>query len=76
LATTTPTADADVGAPHEYNGVIKNIALRYGLEVNDLFEAVAADIRRYICPDRIHLTPEGTDLAASRVAACISKYLK
>jgi lysophospholipase L1-like esterase len=75
MATTTPTADTDITAPHEYNSLIREVAVRYKLEVNDLFKTIAADIPRYISPDRIHLTHEGTELAASQVAACIERYI-
>lgn len=75
MATTTPTVDTDITAPHKYNELIKEVAARHKLEVNDLFSLVAADIPKYIGTDRIHLTPEGTELAASQAAACIEKYI-
>jgi isoamyl acetate esterase len=75
MATTTPTVDTDPKAPHPYNALIKQTAAKYSLEVNDLFTAISADIPNNICPNRIHLTGEGTELAASMVAACIEKYL-
>jgi lysophospholipase L1-like esterase len=75
MATTTPTAETNISAPHKYNDLIRETATKHALEVNDLYETIASDIPAYICPDKIHLTPEGTELAASQVAACIEKYL-
>jgi lysophospholipase L1-like esterase len=75
MATTTPTADTDIAAPHEYNNLIREVAARYELEVNDLFSLVAADIPKYISSDRIHLTMDGAELAASQVAAFIERYI-
>ncbi|MDR0917162.1 MAG: SGNH/GDSL hydrolase family protein [Oscillospiraceae bacterium] len=75
MATTTPTADTDPSAPHEYNELLKQVAARNGIEVNDLFTAIASDIPANISPDRIHLTESGTAIAAAQVTACIERYL-
>jgi hypothetical protein len=75
MATTTPTADTDPAAKHTYNELIWQTSEKFGLEVNDLFTLIAADIPANISPDRIHLTREGTAQAAAQVAACIEKYL-
>jgi len=75
MATTTPTADTDPNAPHEYNEILRSVAERNNLEVNDLFTAIAADVAGNICPDRIHLSEKGTEIAATQVAATIEKYL-
>jgi lysophospholipase L1-like esterase len=75
MATTTPTADTDPSAPHEYNELLKQVAAQSSLDVDDLFAAIAADIPGNISPDRIHLSPAGTELAARQVADSIEKYL-
>ncbi|GHU08350.1 hypothetical protein FACS1894151_04120 [Spirochaetia bacterium] len=75
MATTTPTADTDPAAPHRYNELLKQVAAKYSLEINDLFSAIASDIPGNICPDRIHLSETGTEIAAAKVTACIEKYL-
>jgi lysophospholipase L1-like esterase len=75
MATTTPTADTDITAPHEYNDLLKQVAARNNLEVNDLFAAIAPDLAGNIRDDRIHLSATGTEIAAAQVAACIERYL-
>jgi lysophospholipase L1-like esterase len=75
MATTTPTADTDPTAPHEYNELLKQVAAKHNIEVNDLFAAIVTDIPGNISPDRVHLSEAGTELAAEQVAACIEKYL-
>ena len=43
-----------------------------GIVINDLFTPVAADIPRYIREDdKIHLTDEGIEVCAEKVAAAI-----
>jgi lysophospholipase L1-like esterase len=75
MATTTPTADTDPAAPHAYNELLKQVAARNGLAVNDLFVAIAPDLAGNISPDRVHLSETGTAIAAARVTAAIEKYL-
>jgi lysophospholipase L1-like esterase len=75
MATSTPTADTDLSAPHAYNGLLRKVAAAHGLEINDLFSVIAADVSGNIGPDRVHLTQTGAELAAAKVAACIEKYL-
>jgi len=75
MATTTPTANPDTSGIIAYNNIIKTVAAEHNLPVDDLYPIVAADIPRYICPDRIHLTDEGWEAVATQVVRCIENYL-
>ncbi|MDR2605986.1 MAG: SGNH/GDSL hydrolase family protein [Oscillospiraceae bacterium] len=75
MATATPTADSNVGQPHEYNEILKSIAANRGCEVNDLYSAIAADKARFISDDRVHLSSDGTAVAAKLVTAAIERWL-
>jgi lysophospholipase L1-like esterase len=75
MATTTPTAGTNPNAPHEYNDLLRQVAARHGVAVNDLFAAIATDIPAYISPDGVHLTPVGVEVAAELVADAIDTWL-
>ena len=76
FATTTPVRPEN---PHSSNAVIAayNAALvprlqELGVQINDLFTPLAADVERYIrADDLIHLTEEGITLCADLVEKAI-----
>ena len=75
FATTTPVRE---GHRHNRNADIRafNDALvprlrALGVQINDLYALVAADIPRYICDDMIHLSEEGIALCAAQVERAI-----
>lgn len=78
FATTTPVRAEH---PHTSNAVIRayNAALvprllELGVQINDLYTPLEADIPRYIrADDLIHLTQEGIGLCAAKVEAAIRK---
>ena len=69
-ATFHPRKDGDI---REYNAAAVSLLTGMGVEINDLYTVVAADIRRYISDDMVHLTEAGNDLCARRVADIVLK---
>ena len=77
FATTTPTHPE---YPYTHNDKIDifNAAIvpklqEIGVEINDL-HSIVANHMEYICEDQIHLTDEGFEACAQKVAAEIKKY--
>lgn len=54
-----------------YNNVVKEPLRKLGVEVNDLYSALAEDVKKYICDDMVHLTETGSDLCAKKVAEMV-----
>jgi len=65
-ATVHPRRNEDI---EEYNAAAVDLMGRLGVEVNDLNSPVKEDLKRYICDDMVHLTPDGASLCAERVVA-------
>ena len=55
----------------EYNRAAADMLGTLGVEINDLNTPVADDVKRYISEDMVHLSEEGIDLCAQRVAAMV-----
>lgn len=51
-----------------YNSAVTKLLAGLGVEILDLHTPVSANIKCYICDDMVHLTQEGIDLCADRVA--------
>lgn len=75
MATTMPTANPDTTGIEAYNDILKKVAERHQIPVNDLFPLIQYHAEEYVGPDRIHLTPAGYDLVAKQVAETIEAYL-
>jgi len=75
MATTTPTKLGKLEQIQKYNEILRRVAAKNGLEVNDLYACIAADLVNYVGHDNLHLSPEGVKLAAAQVTACLEKYL-
>ena len=77
FSTTTPVRYANKYNKNEvierYNDLIVPKLRERGVIINDLNSLLKPDIDRYICDDNIHLTEEGIELCASRVANCIKE---
>ncbi len=79
FATTTPVdptmpyhrnADTEV-----YNAAAVAALAPLGVEINDLYTPIAADIGRYISEDKIHLSEAGKHLCAALVAEKVKQAL-
>jgi hypothetical protein len=68
-AKNNPRRNEDINA---YNQAAANLLGKSGIEINDLNSPIAAEIKRYISADMVHLTDEGYTLCAERIAALIS----
>lgn len=74
MATIMPTDNPDSSDIEGYNEIIKKVASRRNIQVNDLFPLVKENIS-IIGPDHIHFTKEGFELVGKRVADVIEKAL-
>ena len=74
MATTMPTDNPDSSDIEAYNEIIKKVARRHEIPVNDLFPIVKSDVS-LIGSDHIHLTDEGFEKVAEKVSDEILKYL-
>ncbi|MBQ8309739.1 MAG: SGNH/GDSL hydrolase family protein [Clostridia bacterium] len=75
FATTTPVSPLNVHNKNadikRYNDMIVPLLRARGVIINDLYSLVAADLDRYICDDKIHLSQEGIEMCAKAVADSI-----
>lgn len=75
MATTMPTSNPDTSGIENYNEIIKKVASRHDIPVNDLFALVKDDILKIVSEDNIHFTDEGFDMVGKEVAGVIENYL-
>ena len=77
FATTTPVRRDNPHSNNEiisaYNAVIVPKLEELGIVINDLYTPLSADVNRYISDDKIHLSAEGSVLAADMVEAVIRR---
>lgn len=75
FATMTPVSDANKYNKNtdieRYNALVSEKLREKGVIINDLYSLVNADRDRYISEDNIHLTEEGIEVCAKRVADVI-----
>lgn len=74
MATTMPTDNPDSSDIEAYNDIMKKVAARHNIPVDDLFPIVKSDLS-LIGPDHIHLTTEGFEKVGKIVAEEIERYL-
>lgn len=74
MATTMPTANPDTTGIENYNEIMKKVAAKYDIPVDDLFP-ITKGHPELVGPDRIHLTDEGYEITAKQVVAEIEKLL-
>ena len=76
FATMTPVSAGNIYNRNEdierYNALVAPKLLEKGVIINDLYSLVASDIDKYISEDTIHLSAEGIELCAQRVAQVIA----
>ena len=79
FATSTPCRD-----PHRdldsrriawYNHEALALMRREGVDIDDLWSTVAADIPNLICADNVHLSDAGKRACAAQVVRSVEKYL-
>ena len=75
FATTMPTTNPDTSGIVAYNGIIRKVAEKYGIEVDDLFALMHDKMVTYDRGDHLHLNEEGNAMVAAQVAGVIEKYL-
>lgn len=77
FATITPVHDEYVynknSVIRRYNEIIVPKLQEIGVEINDLYSLVNQDVYKYICEDKIHLSPEGIDLCARQIVKAIKE---
>ena len=75
MATTMPTDNPDSTDIEAYNVILKNVAEKHQIPVNDLFSIVKGREAEYVGKDHIHLTELGFQTVATQVAKMIETYL-
>ena len=75
MATIMPTTAPDHTGIIAYNDIIKKVAEKYGLPVDDLYAGFHDKMSKYDRGDHLHLNVEGNTLVAQQVVGAIEKYL-
>lgn len=79
FANTTPVREGFILDNNQridrYNAAIEEVMRKENVPVNDLNGVIKKDLDRYIGEDLLHLTSEGVEAAALKVAGFISEYL-
>ncbi len=75
MATTMPTDNPDTSDMEGYNEILKNVAARHNIPVDDLFPIIAGRAEEFVGPDHIHLTKEGFETVAAQVVRVLERYL-
>lgn len=75
MATTMPTDNPDSSDIESYNVILKKVAEKHQIPVNDLFSIVKGKEKEFVGPDHIHLTEIGFQTVAEQVTEVLRKYL-
>lgn len=75
FGTIMPTTDPDTTGIRAYNDIIRRVAERNGLPVDDLFATMHDKMVTYDRGDHLHLNEEGNTLAAAQVVRAIEQFL-
>ena len=75
MATTMPVADNDTTGIRAYNDIIRKVAEKENIPVDDLFELMHLRMVEFDRGDRLHLNEEGNTLVAAQVTKAIEKLL-
>ena len=76
LATTMPTTNPDHRGIIAYNEIIRKVADKYDLPVDDLYASFHDKMSTYDRGDHLHLNEEGNTLAAQQVIRALEGYLE
>ena len=74
FATTMPTTDPDTTGIQAYNGIIRKVAEKHDIPVDDLFATMHDKMVTYDRGDHLHLSDEGNAIVAAQVADAIRRY--
>lgn len=75
FATTMPTTNPDTAGIRAYNDIIKAVAQRENIPVDDLFATMHYKMATYDRGDHLHLNEEGNRIVAGQVAEAIRAVL-
>ena len=66
----------DINRAIAYNEAAKKALIPRGVIINDLYSAVATDIKGNICDDYLHLSEKGIQICAKQTADLIRQTVK
>lgn len=75
FGTIMPTTNPDTTGIRAYNEIVKKVAAKYDIPVDDLFATMHDKMVTYDRGDHLHLNDEGNTIAATQVVEAISRYL-
>jgi len=75
FATTMPTTSPDTAGIQAYNDIIRKVAQRNSIPVDDLFATMHDKMALYDSGDHLHLNDDGNEIVAAQVAEGISRLL-
>lgn len=75
FATTMPTTNPNTEGIRAYNDIIRKVAARHGIPVDDLFATMHDKMVTYDRGDHLHLNAEGNQMVAAQVVAAIEAVL-
>ena len=75
FATIMPTTGPDHTGIISYNNIIKKVAAKYDIPVDDLYASFHDKMVTYDRGDHLHLNVEGNTLVAKQVVGAIEQYL-
>ena len=75
FGTTMPVAGQDPSDIERYNGIMRRVAEREGIPMDDLFGLMKDRMSTYDSGDGLHLNSEGNAMVAAQVADIIRRYL-
>lgn len=75
FATTMPTTNPDTAGIRAYNEIIRKVAEKENIPVDDLFATMHDKMVTYDRGDHLHLNEEGNRMVAAQVVAALEQYL-
>ena len=75
FATTMPTTNPDTAGIRAYNDIIRKVAEKENIPIDDLFATMHNKMITYDRGDHLHLNEEGNTMVAAQVTAAIEAVL-